>query len=934
MNNNTIKSQNNEYFFSIMTSKINSKNQNIIAKYISKDKILRMVTKPVLVDTNMEMYHSYSKQNQVVVKKSLGYWFLGKFKNDDRSCELDFRSGVSIDIDDGNLDFDKLVIKLETLNVSYILHTTLSHTKFNRKYRILIPTTDYMNSDEYVYNTKCILERLEVDFDDVSLRPKQIMFLPAALKNAEYKYKVDLDKPKLEVIKFEQKLEKTLNYISKKDESFDPISYFKDNFNCKYVLENFNNGDYSEDNDGQTYSYIHGTSSKGVKFFSRNGKIDSNCSSFHSSDPLAKYKSLNSFDLWAILTNEDLYEENNLSQLVDKLLGLECMDKYHELNYLVKLYKKKYWYLEKAYGNNLYIKAAYFDMESNIKDTLEKYENYYKQNEKNQIIAIYKTLEETHAELCECLIINSVYDLTDDIVKNKPIFVSNNDKELLQQVKQAGYALNIRYKLTNKVKIYVKKSTYDYSIDDFNNFVNSNGDIISKLDFTIDICRGHKSIVNILDCEPANIAEAAKCEIEFDANSYYGKKSIQQMENFLKVRNLKLETEIVTHKEYINDIYQNDMNYFIICVKNAFVSLGLKITDTDLEDWLKGVSLSNSFNAFKRMVDSKSWDGKSRIEQFLNQLPTENDEFKNEILPHFFAQTICLNFFNDRRMEKLKEVLLDKNIMLQAKAETMLILTGNQGTGKGSFVQSLLPHALALSHIKSEQTYSFKANQADECARVMGATFSDFSEMGGMLRNEEKNLKQLMSKTSDTYRLPYARRVVDNPRLTVFLGSENDYTFLHDSTGSRRYLPLLISDQIRLDRNIDMQQLYAELAHKVFSCTLMPFVDLSLTKKWEEYTRSFTYETVTMGLIHKYFHTKEEDTKGSWKNFSYVYNTILDNSDMMNTDKSKGSIERALQALDVKITISCKNKRYRIKLRDETLKDDDVPSDFDVLDNF
>jgi putative DNA primase/helicase len=71
-------------------------------------------------------------------------------------------------------------------------------------------------------------------------------------------------------------------------------------------------------------------------------------------------------------------------------------------------------------------------------------------------------------------------------------------------------------------------------------------------------------------------------------------------------------------------------------------------------------------------------------------------------------------------------------------------------------------------------------------------------------------LKAFVTKTSDKVRRPYARKDSSFPRRTVFAGTVNDFQFLHDITGNRRFWPIAV-DAITLYPSLDYQQLWAEV---------------------------------------------------------------------------------------------------------------------------
>jgi predicted P-loop ATPase len=79
-----------------------------------------------------------------------------------------------------------------------------------------------------------------------------------------------------------------------------------------------------------------------------------------------------------------------------------------------------------------------------------------------------------------------------------------------------------------------------------------------------------------------------------------------------------------------------------------------------------------------------------------------------------------------------------------------------------------------------------------------------------MSRADVSKVKAFISRSTDRFRPPYGRRIIESPRTCVYWGTTNGSDYLKDETGGRRYLPVKIG---RIDigsLEADRDQLWAE----------------------------------------------------------------------------------------------------------------------------
>ncbi len=136
------------------------------------------------------------------------------------------------------------------------------------------------------------------------------------------------------------------------------------------------------------------------------------------------------------------------------------------------------------------------------------------------------------------------------------------------------------------------------------------------------------------------------------------------------------------------------------------------------------------------------------------------------------------------------------------KNDTCLVLEGPQGLLKSTALRTL-----------AEPWFTDEISDLgtkDAAMQVRGVWIIELAELDAMGRPEASRTKAFMSRSTDRYRPPYGRHLVEVPRESVFAGTVNHDAYLKDETGGRRFWPVRCGtiriDDLRRDRD----QIWAE----------------------------------------------------------------------------------------------------------------------------
>jgi putative DNA primase/helicase len=142
------------------------------------------------------------------------------------------------------------------------------------------------------------------------------------------------------------------------------------------------------------------------------------------------------------------------------------------------------------------------------------------------------------------------------------------------------------------------------------------------------------------------------------------------------------------------------------------------------------------------------------------------------------------------------------------KFDYMPVFEGLTGIGKSTALRTLFGYHSDWFSDRCPADLS----STDAALALRGVWAIEFSEIEQIIRTDPKVVMAFLSCQVDRYRPPYGRRLITVPRQCVLMGTTNEADYLRNSTGNRRFWPVLCTkaDHAWLLANRD--QLWAEAA--------------------------------------------------------------------------------------------------------------------------
>ena len=208
---------------------------------------------------------------------------------------------------------------------------------------------------------------------------------------------------------------------------------------------------------------------------------------------------------------------------------------------------------------------------------------------------------------------------------------------------------------------------------------------------------------------------------------------------------------------------------------------------------LTGVSVQRPWDPWRGWLDALRWDGVSRLTHAAPELLGANADAERITFAWWLISAVARTYQPGCQVDHL------------------IVLEGDQGLGKSSFLITLATHPRYYSRI---QGTSGDLVNPRVIGKLQGPVIVELAELSALSKRDVGAVKDFIDNREDKWQPLYAAATRPSPRKIVFAGTTNDSNYLQDVTGGRRYWPIRVTRTIDLARTREWtEQLWAEAVH-------------------------------------------------------------------------------------------------------------------------
>tara|TARA_Y100001938_G_C8097604_1_gene439192 strand:+ start:4214 stop:5671 length:1458 start_codon:yes stop_codon:yes gene_type:complete len=229
-------------------------------------------------------------------------------------------------------------------------------------------------------------------------------------------------------------------------------------------------------------------------------------------------------------------------------------------------------------------------------------------------------------------------------------------------------------------------------------------------------------------------------------------------------------------------------------------------------DILQKIAVDNEYNSILAMLNGKEWDRTKRIDDFLykhlgvaltyhtaDEIHAEQCTKKRAQMDRENnARTKLIRAYSRKFFLSSMARLLWASDNTPIDVHTVLCLySGEQGIGKGFTLKALCLKPQYFGNTP------FDVGQKDSILMIQGKQIYEIAELAKRAKDAEME-KAFYSASEDQIVMKWEKYARTIPRKCVFVATTNKLNILRDSTGSRRWWPVVVGETFKTGEKIDI----------------------------------------------------------------------------------------------------------------------------------
>ena len=326
-------------------------------------------------------------------------------------------------------------------------------------------------------------------------------------------------------------------------------------------------------------------------------------------------------------------------------------------------------------------------------------------------------------------------------------------------------------------------------------------------------------------------------------------------------KNSEIEAYLSTHYEFRYNTVLGRTEYR--SKNNAhFSKVGRYEINTLRREIDNDIGIITSSDNLYSIIESSFSPRINPIQEYFKNLPSvdisSSSSFSLKAIPELASCVVVRN--HEKWLPYLTKwlVAVVANAMddRECRNHTCLVLTGEQGKFKTTFLDLLCPPALH-GYSYTGKIYPQEKDTLTYIGQNLIVNIDD--QLKALNKRDENELKNLITCPMVKYRIPYDKYVEEHPHLASFVASVNGNDFLTDPTGSRRFLPFeVLSIDINRAKAISMDNVYTEAKALLNAGFHYWFDDDEIAELYKE-SEVFQVQTAETELLLRCFEKPTDD---------------------------------------------------------------------------